>query len=229
MILRVEIRRVAALLDDAPSDLSWLSASEQARLDRLHLPARRSQYVAGHWLGRWVLARHLGRAAHDLNLKERRGLPPAVIVGGGEPREPPHPQPTAAPFLSITHSGAWVAVAVADFPVGIDLEEYPRRHNLAAVEGLLLAYGEAPGSVDDNGLLQRWVAKEARIKCDASEALPERLRAIELHAASWARSDVRLYRSAEFFFGIATSPDAVVELQFDGIIEPLAAWRTLAQ
>ena len=210
MILRVEIRRVAALLDDAPSDLSWLSASEQARLDRLHLPARRSQYVAGHWLGRWVLARHLGLAARDLNLKERRGLPPAVIVGGGEPREPPHPQPTAAPFLSITHSGAWVAVAVADFPVGIDLEEYPRRHNLAAVEDLLLAYGETPGSVDDNGLLQRWVAKEAWIKARNESALPARLKQLQLHSATAEFGNVSLYSSEAFNFALAIAPAIAV-------------------
>ncbi len=213
-MITLELCRVATVLERAPAGLRWLSASEQARLEHLRLPARRNQYLAGHWLARCVIARRHGLDATAVELGERRDLPPVVD-------QPATPTPL---HLSISHSGEWVAAAIADVSVGIDIEQYPRRHSLADVEESLLAENEVPGSLDSDGLLQRWVAKEARIKRDASVALPEWLRAVRLHHPLGEPADVHMYRSAEVFLGIAAGAGLDMTIECDEQVELIGGW-----
>jgi 4'-phosphopantetheinyl transferase len=215
--VHVEIQRVDQVLRNAPDDPdSWLTPSESARLQGLKLPARRAQYLAGHWLTRVLLARLHASASHEWTLHERRSLPPRAEFMGAEPRSATH--------LSISHSGDWVAAAVALAPIGIDLEQYPRRHSLNEVEELLLAVGENRGSIDADGLLQRWVAKEARIKQECGEALPETLRQVRLCAAPWSEASVRVYRAHSFFLGLAAPPQLAQRWSHDDELTPVQGW-----
>jgi 4'-phosphopantetheinyl transferase len=94
----------------------WCSASEQQRLLTLQAPARRAQFLAGRWLMRSLLAQvHGGDALCDWPLTAEIDGPPQLLRAREQ-----------ALYLSISHSGDWVACAVSGCPVGIDVE-CPRR------------------------------------------------------------------------------------------------------
>ena len=208
----VEVASVARVLADAPErHEGWLSESERARLDGLRHPARRDQYRAGHWLARNVLARARGGVPVQWRLLERKGLPPAVH--GYE-----------AVRVSISHAGDWVAVAVAEVPVGIDLELRARVLD-AALEPLLRNADEAPGTLDADALLQRWVAKEAWIKRDAGSALPGRLEHLHLQESARDRADVCLDSHDRFHLGVAIAPACRVERRAGVVLTPGVAYR----
>ena len=142
--MRLRVRAIAEVMARAPADTAtWLSPSERERCARLHVATRRDQFLAGRWLAREVVAEHGGGDAADWILQERRGQPPAVIGGA------------SVPLLSLSHSGDWIAVASADEPVGIDLEQRRPRDALHRFEPLLLAIGEAEGVLDTDTLLDR--------------------------------------------------------------------------
>ena len=192
MALQLQVARIAEVLPRLPAETSaWLSPSELERLAGLRVPARRDQYLAGHWLAREQLSELAGGVATGWQLQERRSLPPAAI--GHE-----------ALHLSLSHSGDWIAAAVADAAIGIDLEQRRPREALHRFEELLLAEGETPGTLDNDALLQRWVAKEAWIKREHGSALPEHLAAIRLHHAEPTTADIRLWSGADFHLALAT-------------------------
>ncbi len=197
----VEIARLPQVLADVPEELtSWMSESELARLALIRVAARRAQYVAGHWLARLLLERAFGGSPAQWQLLERRSQPPQV-QGHGE-----------ALRVSITHTEDWVAAAIANVAIGIDLEQRTRTLDLA-IEPLLLNVDEVPGSLDADALLQRWVAKEAWIKRDAGSALAGRLERLHLRRVSREHADVCIDSHAAFQFGLAIAPGCLVKRQ----------------
>lgn len=193
-MMRLRVARIAEVIARAPVDAAtWLSPSERERGAQLQVPARRDQFLSGRWLTRELLAEHAGGHAIDWTLQERRSLPPAVVG------------PAFMPLLSLSHSGDWIAVAIADRPIGIDLEQRRPREALHRFESLLRATDDVEGELDTDTLLQRWVTKEAWIKRDHGSALPERLAAVFLQRAVGNEADVQLLSTAAFHLGIATT------------------------
>ena len=188
--VRIQVARVEQVLSDAPSALdAWLSTSEQMRLQRLKMPSRRDQFLSGHWLVRGLLSQHFGNKPDQWRLIERSNLPPAVLD-------------CASLQLSISHSGDWIAAAIANDAIGIDLEQRRERAGLLRFQHLLLAQGEAPDSLDLDQLLQRWVAKEAWVKRHHGSALPEQLAELKLFPTRSEDASVQLCSTAAFHLGI---------------------------
>ena len=201
--ISIEVTRTANVLATVPdTNTGWLSDSEQARLDAIKVLARREHYIAGHWLVRCLLARSFGGDPTEWQLLERKSNPPQVI----------------GPFenlsVSISHSKNWIAAAVSNASIGIDLEQRPRPLD-ASIEHLLLNADESLGQLDADTLLQRWVAKEAWIKSRCESALPERLRQIQLLVAPQSEVDVQIHCSDEWYFGLATSKPCQIEQKCD--------------
>jgi len=185
----VMVASVDAVLAAAPIDHNWLSPSEAARVARLRVPARRQHYLAGHWLLRTLLADEFAAAPGDIQLLERDGLPPAVEGADLQ--------------LSLSHSGDWIAAAWSKTAIGIDLEQRGRRPALGRFAQLLLAADDDPERIDDDGLLQRWVVKEALIKRAHGSALPEQLAALRLRRVSADHAHVELLSSTAFHLAIS--------------------------
>ncbi len=177
------------LPDDA--DASWLSASERARLASMNNAQRRQQYLAGHWLLRTLLVEVHGGIAERWQLEDRRGRGPAV-----------HCDDTDV-YASLSHSGRWLAAAIASHPIGVDIEARPRHGAEAALASVLLGEDEPHGSVSDDDLLGRWVALEAWIKARQGAALPDQLRRLRLLPATPSEADLMLYRSADYWYASA--------------------------
>ncbi len=201
--IAIEVARTESVLATLPdANTNWLSDSEQVRLAAIKVLARREHYIAGHWLVRLLLARSYGGEPVQWQLLGRKSNPPQVI----------------GPFenlsVSISHSKNWIAAAVSNVSIGIDLEQRPRRLD-ASIEHLLLNADERPGQLDADTLLQRWVAKEAWIKSRRESAFPERLRQLQLQPAPQDRTDVQIHCSDEWFFGIATANACQIAQKYD--------------
>ncbi|MGZ8994790.1 MAG: hypothetical protein ACXW16_12310, partial [Burkholderiaceae bacterium] len=145
---RLCLARFDSPLNDAwqTARIAQLTPTERTRLARIDRPLRREQFVVGHWMLRRVLtdAEHRD-AAIEVDAEGQVRLAAKVPL-----------------FASIAHSANTVAVVVAGFPVGVDLESMqPLRDARAAAEmlGLAAADAEESGSV-----LRAWVAAEARMK-----------------------------------------------------------------
>jgi 4'-phosphopantetheinyl transferase len=188
----VVVSGVAEIMAQTPATPeSWLSPTELARARRLRVPGRYQHFLAGHWLARLQLARLLDRDPASCVLIERENLPPQVAE---------------APLqLSLSHSGDWIACALSPAAIGIDLEQLGRGPQLRSFSKLLVAQGEAPGRLDDDTLLQRWVLKEALIKRDCGSALPQHLAAIQLQRCEQRAAEVELLSTASFHLAVATA------------------------
>lgn len=207
---QVAVARLDQVIASSPSaPETWLSASELARAERLRVPARLRQYLAGHWLLRQLLAQHCGGAAQHWTLQEREHQPPAA--------------PTPGLQLALSHSGDWIAAAIAPLPIGIDIEQRRPRPALLKFAELLQDPGSTPGSLDEDQLLQRWVLKEALIKRDHGSALPEQLAAITLQRSA-ADNALELLSSADYHLAIACSAPAKVQAPLPWLLrEPWSA------
>jgi 4'-phosphopantetheinyl transferase len=210
----LRIARITEVLAALPRELhDWLSPSEQTRLQRLQIASRRHQYLSGHWLARCLLAEQHGGSAQDWQLQERPSLPPAVI--GNE--DDIH--------LSLSHSTDWIACAISNAPIGIDIEQrQPPREALHRFEHLLLADGDLPGALNTDELLQRWVVKEAWIKRHHGSALPEHLAALKLRRVDPRQGNVRLLASEFVFFGIAAEDDGTDPALHHPFADDTAGW-----
>ena len=212
---RVQVARVECMLKNAPSAPdTWLSESELSRLQRLKIANRRGQFLSGHWLVRCLLRQHFAKTANACQLIERTNLPPAVL--GFDDVQ-----------VSISHSGDWIAAAISNARIGIDLEQRRARAGLLRFQHLLLAQGEAPDSLDLDQLLQRWVAKEAWVKRHHGSALPEQLAELQLLPADPETANVQLFSTAAFHLAVtaqAMPADCDLDLGGNAVLQ-IAYWR----
>lgn len=139
----------------------WLGEGEAQRHARFVRPQRRQQFIVGRGLLRLALGHMLGVPAASLQLQERRGQAPLLVL----PSEAP------APDFSISHSGDWVACAVsADAPLGLDIEVMDAGRDIAAVAAQ--AFGDSaaaallalPAAQSVPAFYAAWSTQEAQFK-----------------------------------------------------------------
>jgi 4'-phosphopantetheinyl transferase len=134
---RVEVWRTNVEPSDQLADLAdiVLDAEERRRAATFVRPADRREYVTAHLLLRGLLARQLGCSPEQLRLRR------APCPGCGGPHGRPElesPAGTGAGartqlHFSLSHAGGIVLVALADRPVGVDVEAWPVETTVSAV------------------------------------------------------------------------------------------------
>ncbi|MEH6459649.1 4'-phosphopantetheinyl transferase family protein [Chitinimonas sp. JJ19] len=170
-----------------------LSGSEQARLDAISAPRRRAQFLAGHYLARRLLSQAYGGQPADWQIDSQAGEPPRVVGRAGL-------------SVSLSHSGDWLLCAVADGPVGVDLELAKPGRDIAGMAAMVCHPAEQAtlvGLAPTAALAQfteYWTLKEAWLKSHGlglDYALMRRLLASPMpvggNAASWHVSDLGLH------------------------------------
>ncbi|HEY8903392.1 MAG TPA: 4'-phosphopantetheinyl transferase superfamily protein [Chthoniobacterales bacterium] len=148
---------IVRLDESPPGSRSILSAAEIEKALAIDDPVLRRRYENTRWRLRHVLGRYLDLDPARIDF---------AIAAGGKPY-------VTGDFrcdFSISHSNDWLAIAVAKFRVGIDIEA--RRPRVEAVvlarrffsmADSLVVQGTAPPSQTDV-FLRQWVAKEAALK-----------------------------------------------------------------
>lgn len=116
-VARLHLLPLAMAVAEADAQgLDWLTKAEGQRLQAITAAARRDTFLAGHWQARWLAAQWLQLDVRRIALETHADGRPLLRVDGD-----------AAPLhVSLSHSGDWLALALADAPVGIDVE-LPRR------------------------------------------------------------------------------------------------------
>lgn len=199
----------------------WLTAAEQSRLAGLSAPLRRRQFLAGHWQVRALAAGFAGGMTRDWRLAAAPDGQP-WLEGPGDVRL----------CASISHSGDWLAVAVATRAIGLDVE-VPRRerdydalarHVFAPAE---IARREALAPSDRLAAFNTtWALKEAFGKRGGQGLQPHAARHIasemapdgEAEAFSWALP-------CEGALALAAWPGVLPELESTGPVGVARGWR----
>lgn len=127
-----------------------VTAEDRARLTPAMVERRRAEYLAGRALLRHALADRTGRDASSFTL---------TVTAAGKPECP------GGPHVSVSHSGSLVVCAVADVPVGVDVETRPPRDVEAVAERYFTAAEARWVAADPPARFPMlWVLKEAYLK-----------------------------------------------------------------
>lgn len=152
--------KVAALIPDAEAyarEVAQLPAWRRRKLDGLHFAEDRRRSVAA-----WILLREM--------LKDRGVRAAELAVCENAFGKPELPAETGLHF-SISHAGERVMVAVADRPVGCDVERVaPVDEDVWRVclspDELAAVRAQPTSAARDRAFCRLWVRKEARAKAD---------------------------------------------------------------
>lgn len=198
----------AEVLAACPDPAGWLSPAEQARWAGFTTMRRRQQFLAGRWLARKLLAHVQGCQPADLVLSQD---------GSGRSLAPP-------PWrLSISHSGDWVAVAIADSGrLGLDVQVESGARDWSA----LAAFAGLQPCPDAACFYRHWTLAEAWLKAHAerigslSELRGLRWQADPQHGPAWQG------QAGELHWAVVgcTAPRWVTALQ-PGSLQPAPGLR----
>lgn len=152
---------VVELAGESPVGGTWMTLDERKRESSIHAPQRRAQFIAGHWFARCIAAEHFGGTAAEWGIAtSTRGRP--MFIAPSTAELPIH--------LSIAHSGDVVAVALAPFAVGVDVEfGLPHRDFLSLAARTLgdaerRAVSGCEGAARAAAFYRFWTLKEAHAK-----------------------------------------------------------------
>jgi 4'-phosphopantetheinyl transferase len=141
------------------------NAAERARAAAIAAPLRRAQFLAGRWLAAQLLAQQCGGRPAQWLITSASGEAPRVLDGPGRGR----------PHLSLAHRADVVACALADTPLGVDIElEGSLRGPADERAEFILSdcehaeFANLEPDARDAFLLARWTLKEAWAKQSAS-------------------------------------------------------------
>ena len=163
--VRVEVAALAALEAEAGDTArACLCAAEAQHFDAMKAPLRRRQFLAGHWLARRMAVQAYGGSIVDWVWYEREDGRRELRAGERQC------------FVSLSHCEEWIACAICEAPVGIDIELPRRPRDYVALARHAFAPEQcekverAVGQEREACFLRFWTQKEARIKFDGSSA-----------------------------------------------------------
>jgi 4'-phosphopantetheinyl transferase len=143
-----------------PGLLGLLDDVEKTRFEGYRRDVDKQRFLTGRALIRGVAAAELGKAPRDITID-------SSCFDCGKP----HGKPAIAGLeVSVSHSGAWVALAVTDAaPVGVDVEEV-RDAQVDDLAGIafsaaeLVAFKTVPAADRKGAFFTYWSRKEAVVK-----------------------------------------------------------------
>jgi len=219
---RVLLARLDAVADEAGADVGrWLTADEAARLQAMSLPARRRSFLAGHWLARRLAADWLQAGIGRIALHRHPDGRPQLLLDGA---------PTAL-ALSLSHSGEWLACAIADVPVGIDVELPRRRRDLDALARFAFAPEEAerlrqlPEPERSATFHTLWTLREARGKRKGEGMLPAQSRRISAMPGDAVHAEATSWSMLDGALALAVEAGTRIEVEGGEVLDSPRYWR----
>ena len=195
-------------LADAPA---WMDEAERRRSAQGSATAR-AQFIAG-------------RALMRLALERATGFPPEAWTVSAEPGRAPRVRGPADVHVSLSHRLGWVAAAVSNGPVGVDVECPRARRSLPEERaGLMLAPEELSAwialrpAARESALLERWTAKEAWFKAAPGQDAAWDFRRVIASACESARANVRVWLAPPLHVAVCSHhPGALAAAQCEAL------------
>ena len=214
-MLRVAVARVIEATPGGAGMPAWLGGSERQRWTQL-APGQRAPFAASRALLRELLQAATGVPADAWDVSAQAGGAPTAHAASGP-----------AIHVSLSHRLGWVAAAVADAPIGVDIEhERPPRSDPSERAALMLSPDErlawdglAPDA-RESALLAHWTAKEAWFKASPPEAAPWDFRRISARAcvSDSGQANVRTWSASPLHVALCCADArALSEAHCDGL------------
>ena len=228
-MLRVAVARIPdAPAVDTQAAPGWMGDSEQRRWVELPPPAR-PPFAASRALLRGLLQAATGVATDMWDVSAEANSAPAVRPRGNR-------SASSTIHASLSHRLGWVAAAIADAPVGVDVEaerpprsEPRERATLVLSPAELASWQALPADEREGALLTRWTLKEAWFKASPPEAAPWDFRRIVALACTPGRANARAWTSPPLHVAVCCDdPVALADatfLGFDGAQARASFWR----
>ena len=205
-------------------DHDWLSDDETSRLQTMTSPTRRRSFLAGHWRARELMGDWLQVDPRRIMLQRHDDGRPRLEVDGD-----------ASPLsLSLSHSGDWLAIALATVPVGIDVEVPSRQRDLRGLARFAFSPDEvarlnALDVSDDAGYSaafhRMWTLKEARGKRSGTGLLPGESRRVTSLPSDADAAEATNWSFGEGALALAVDPGTRIDIVGgEGLLAP-AHWR----
>lgn len=198
----------------------WLTEAERQRLHAISAPARRASFLAGHWQARFLAAQWLGLDVRRIALDAQADGRPLLRVDGD-----------AAPLhVSLSHSGDWLALALADAPVGVDVEVPQRERDWQALARFVFSPEERQRVRDADDATRAevfhalWTLKEAHGKRSGEGLQPRTARAVTAQPADAADAEALGWAFGSGALALALTPGARLESAEDTLGTP-THWR----
>ena len=218
---RLHLLPVAPAAAEAEAQgLDWLTEAERQRLHGISAAARRDSFLAGHWQARLLAAQWLRLDARRVMLDAHADGRPLLRVDGA-----------AVPLhVSLSHSGGWLALALADAPVGIDIELPQRERDWEALARFVFSPEErqrlrdAEDAARANVFHTLWTLKEARGKRGGEGLQPRAARTVTAQPADPAGAEALGWTFGGGALALAMTPGTRLEGADDALGMP-TRWR----
>lgn len=114
----------ATLSQISHGDTAWLTQEELARYQAISQSLRKKQFLAGHYLVRKIASGIFKNKFYNWTyFQDDEGLRRLKYSDNSSP----------ALYVSISHSGEYIAAAVSQTPVGIDIENFGKQRDFMAI------------------------------------------------------------------------------------------------
>lgn len=115
------------------SNLHWLSDGELARYESITSSNRKLQFLAGHYLIRKMASRVFHNLPHDWTYYQDAENIRRLKCNADSRHEV---------FVSISHSGDYIAAAISGAPIGIDIETFSKPRDFIAIASHVFSASE---------------------------------------------------------------------------------------
>lgn len=218
---RLHLLRIATAAAEVEAQgLDWLTEAERLRLQAITSPMRRDTFLAGHWQARLLAAQWLQLDVRRIALDAQADGRPLLRVDGD----------TAPLHLSLSHSGDWLALALADAPVGVDVELPRRLRDWNALARFVFS-AEERRRVQEAGDAARaevfhvlWTLKEARGKRSGEGLQPRAARTVTAQPAAVDSAEALSWTFGNGALALALTSGTRLDVVADGLGAP-AHWR----
>ena len=218
--VRLSLRQVDEICTLLPTHDAWLSASELHRLQSFQSASRRSHFLAGHWLARHTAALWLGGNWSAYQLSAPEDAAPCWLAG-------PADVEWQSVCVSLSHSGNWVACALAFQPIGVDVECSQQPRDFAALarwifpDMELLAFLQLEPETQQQRFYTQWTLREAWVKQAGVDSLKPAMEAIQFVSGAGASSALVAHTRE---LTMAVYPALRVDTHADETLLPTMQW-----
>ena len=160
------LKRMDHVLNQLPQlSLSWLSAEERDRYGSFSTGTRREQFLCGRFLAREAISYMRGGGWHTYFLSAPEAGPPRILWLN-------EPEKMDSLSISISHTDGWVACAVSNSSVGVDVQSRHKPRDIVGLSQMIdcdLSLEVDPSTIKlDRLFYAHWGLREAWIKQSAA-------------------------------------------------------------